>query len=253
MIQQQKILGTIGYPGGLPALPTPFSDSLIDMLEFNHEAILQPGERIELIRAKQSLHDYARNELVKNMKGKWLLQLDTDLYFDPDLCARMLFLADKYEVDVLTGMYCYKKPPHLPVVYAPWTADNTDTGPLHTWDREIEPLPIGWSGAGCRFVRQRVFQRIIDELKEWPFTRIDRVGEDKSFFLRLHKLGIQAYCAWKVQVGHLRWQSVVADEHYGEVPAGGFRIRTDTVIGLLPNDQFFNRQQQEQQEQTLSI
>ncbi len=229
MIERTKILGTVGYLGAIPAIPPGFFYSFMQMVQFSGEALCQEGERIDFkCENVLSLHDAARNSLASNFQGDWLLQLDADISFEPDLLACLLTLANRYQVDVLCGVYCYKTPPHLPIVYL--FNDKSETfDPIHTWDRSVDLLRVGAAGGGCLFVRRKVFERIWNELKERPFDRMGTMGEDLSFFTRLRTLDIPVYCAWKVQVGHLKWTAVIPDDHYGEVPPGGLNVRTSYV------------------------
>jgi hypothetical protein len=76
--------------------------------------------------------------------------------------------------------------------------------PLMDWDARLDMMEIYSAGAGCLWVRRSVYDRIRAELNEQPFTRINGMGEDHSFFLRLHKLGIKAVAALKVECHHLQ-------------------------------------------------
>ena len=90
MIEREKTIGTVGYMGGIMAIPEPFMWSWSQMVQFNSEVLPQ----IHYTRARMSLHSAARNELYAQMQGDWLLQLDTDLVFDPDFVARMVRMFD---------------------------------------------------------------------------------------------------------------------------------------------------------------
>src|SRR6266404_6960629 len=115
---QKKILGTVAYMGGIPAIPEYFVWSWSNMVQFNCQYLEGPHERIHYDRALTSFHANARNDMVKRMKGEWLLQLDCDHLWEPDLLARLLLRMDKHNLDVVTGLYVYKEPPHAPVLYS---------------------------------------------------------------------------------------------------------------------------------------
>lgn len=202
-----KQIGTIAYLGGVMAVPEPFNWAWGNMLVFSHEALCGENEHIHIERTKLSLHDYARNELLRGMRGEWILMLDTDVTFDPDLAARMVATMMKYRVDVLTGLYCYKAPPNYPVLYV-HNKENDRHEIVAGWDRSLEIFPIDSAGAGCLLVRRPVFERITKEFKCNPFDRMPGKGEDHSFFIRCRELGIKAYCAWQVQLQHLNYYGV---------------------------------------------
>jgi GT2 family glycosyltransferase len=208
MLSRVKTIGTVGYMGGIMSLPEPFVWSLTQMIQFNREALCQEDEKIDYVRAQVSLHSAARNELMGKMKGEWLLQLDTDMVFDPDFCARLVTTMQKYNLDILTGLYVYKNHPQIPTVYM-FNEKNGRHEPIGSWDESMDVFEISSSGGGCLLIRRSVFERIIAEIQQNPFEIIPPYGEDHSFFMRARKLGIKAHCAWKIQAAHLGYKQVV--------------------------------------------
>lgn len=204
MLEGKKAIGTVAYMGGVMSLPELFVWSWTQMLQYNAIYAMQPNADIFYTRATVSYHSMARNSLADSMRGDWLLMLDTDIAFDPDLLARMLFLFESEKLDVLSGLYLHKGHPHPPVLYT-WSKDGEQLEHLGDWDKPEGRylIPIASAGAGCLLVRRSVFERIREELKESPFDIIHPYGEDHSFFRRLKKLGIQAYCDPSVEVNHL--------------------------------------------------
>ena len=194
--------------GGIMALPEPFVWSWTQMIEFNREALCQDDEQILYERAQLSLHSAARNSLVAKMRGDWLLQLDTDMVFDPDFCARLVGTMERYKLDIVTGLYTYKNYPQIPTLYM-FNPANGHHEPIGGWNEDVEIFEVDSAGAGCLLVRRSVYERIMAELHQPPFEMTVPYGEDHSFFMRARKLGIKAYCAWKVQAAHLGYKQVV--------------------------------------------
>src|SRR5436309_2894284 len=170
MLIGKKTIGTIAYLGGIMALPEPFVSSFSQLIQFNHEYVTDDTTQIYYTKATVSYHAFARNSLVDQMRGEWLLQLDTDITFDPDLLLQMVIKMDKFDLDVLVAPYLYKSPPHPPVLYGydPKTKAKTLMG---DWNRDpkVDLIPIRSAGAGSLLVRKRVFDRIKKELKCSPF------------------------------------------------------------------------------------
>ncbi len=209
MIIGSKTLGTVSYLGGLPAVLEEFCWSWGQLVAYTSEWA-QPG-LVHWERSKFSDHAPARNALTTRIVGEWLIQLDTDHVFEPDLVARLVHTADKYGVDVLSGFYQMKTSPHVPVLFQ-WVGPEDAPGlqPLATWPPEVKVLEVGSAGAGCLFVRRGVFERVTTELGEQPFDKIFPYSEDHSFFLRLKRLNIPAYAALNIDYPHLRIGPVTA-------------------------------------------
>jgi hypothetical protein len=207
MLERQRIIGTIGYMGGVMAVPEPFCWSWGNLCAHSQAALCGENEHIHFDRATISLHDFARHELISRMQGDWILMLDTDMTFEPDFPARLVRLFETHKLDVLTGIYSYKPAPHYPVLYQR-NPDNDRFETLASWDPKATLHEVDSAGAGCLLIRRRVIERITSELGENPFARMGDKGEDHSFFTRLRKLCIKAWCAPHVEADHLEFRGV---------------------------------------------
>lgn len=208
---QKTILGTVGYMGGVPTVGEYFAWSLANMIQYNCEYLVGPNTGIYYDRALTSFHANARNDMVKRMRGDWLLQLDTDHLFEPDLLARLLLRMEKYGVDVVTGLYTYKEPPYAPVLYH-FTEDKR-IAPLGSWDKEADIFQVDSAGAGCLLAKRSVFEKILAQTGEWPFDCRLGLTEDHSFFVRLKECDIKAYCVPSVECHHVRPQALSIQDY----------------------------------------
>jgi len=199
--------------GGIMSLPEPFTWSWGQMIAFNSEALCGEDEHVHYEHTKLSLHDYARADMLSRMRGDWMLMLDTDHAFEPDLAARMVRTMMQYDVDILTGIYSYKAKPHFPVLYM-FNHDTQKHEIIADWDRSLDILQVDSAGGGCLLVKRKVFEQITRELKESPFDRYPGKGEDHSFFTRCRKLGIKAYCAPKIELQHLAYWGIAPSTDY---------------------------------------
>lgn len=231
-IEGMRAIGTVGYLGGIMAIPEPFCWSMIQLVQFNTESLCEPGQYVHYTRATVSLHDIARNALVADMRGDWLLMLDADLSFAPDVCARLLRVMMAYDLDVVSAIYPYKNQPTIPVMSA--FNEDTKTGQnIIDWDRSFELFKFYAGGGGCLLVRRRVFDRIEKELHETAFSRRGAKGEDFSFFDRCRELNIDCWCAWRIDVGHLDYQEKRIEQknlNRGRFP---FAVRETVGIGQI--------------------
>jgi glycosyltransferase involved in cell wall biosynthesis len=176
---------------------------------------------IHYTRTQHSFHSVARNDLVKEMRGDWILMLDTDHQFEPDILARLLNRMNQLQVDVITGMYLHRAPPFGPTLWM--YSDGVGTPKqLASWPQVggadgTEAIQVDVAGAGCLLVKKQVFMRIRDELGEEPFSTREfdgTVGEDFAFFRRLHKLGIVAVCDPRIECHHIYMKPLSAKEDY---------------------------------------
>jgi len=211
MLLGKKVIGTIAYMGGVLEVPEQFCWSWGDLREYNTEYLCAPGEMVYYWRPKASFHSFSRNQIVDNSKGDWTLMLDTDHSFEPDIAVRLVHLMNKHEVDVLTGIYQYKGHPHAPVLFM----EGADGGfkVIGDWDKSVEIFQIHSSGGGCLLVKNSVYSRIKNELKENPFDIEFPFSEDHSFFRRLKKLEIKVFCAPSVEYPHLELREITLKDY----------------------------------------
>jgi len=165
------------------------------------------------------------------MMGDWLLFVDADHVFDPDLCARLVMRMYAHDLDCVVGLYPFKHSADRPVLYMHnHLIDKHEV--VQKWDRSLDMFQVDSAGGGCLLTRRRVFERIVTEIKQDPFARIGELGEDHSFFKRLRMLNIKAYCAWKVQCGHLKFHPVEFDEMKADENAEMLALNDFNVKGF---------------------
>ena len=225
----RKAIGTVAYMGGVPAVLEPFCWSWGQMVQHNQELFVEGSGYVHYDRAAISDHAPARNSLVARFLGDWLVQMDTDHRFDPDIVARLVRTADLYGLDVLSAVYLQKNAPHLPVVYQWVQTDGLPIlQPIARWPDEAEVLQIGSAGGGCLFVRRSVYDRLAEAYPgQGAFDRIHPFSEDHSFFVRCREQGIKCYAAMRVQSEHLRVASVT----YSDLPPAGM-VPTSDLFGV---------------------
>lgn len=174
-----------------------FTDNLAQLCLFSQH---QLGP-LHYTTATVSYHELGRKQIVDTFLGDWVLMLDTDHAFSPDLLVRMLEFKKKFGSRVVSGIYQYKHPPHGPVANL-WTPDGK-LSPLVDWDRKGELLEIGAVGAGCLLVDRSVFNEIKSKLKEDPFAIRPGLSEDFSFCQRCKELNIPIDLAMKIECHHV--------------------------------------------------
>lgn len=212
MLIGRKIIGTVAFMGGVMSIPTPFIKSWQEMIEYNSEYFIKPTERILYTQATVSYHSFARNSLVDQMKGDWLLQLDADIIFDPDIVVRMLMKMNLHNIDVMIAPYLYKAEPNPPVMYG-WNPKTKAKYMVGDWTRTADLVQIQGSGAGCLMVRRKVFNKIREKLNCSPFDiyfdkQKSPLSEDHSFFQRCQDLKIPVFFSPDITVKHLKYREL---------------------------------------------
>lgn len=222
-----KVIGTIGRMWA-DNIYSDTSDSIAEMLQFSQMTLCGPDEMILFNKARVSYHELGRNQLVEEMEGDWLLQVDTDHTFGSDMLVRLLAIQKKYDADVVSAIYQFKQPPHSPVAGI-WTGDKTLT-PLMDWNRSLDALQVGSVGAGALLVKRSVFNRIKRELGEAPFQITEGISEDYSFCRRCRILGIPITLATQVECHHLTRNVLSVEDYKPRVDVKEAKIQNGQIL-----------------------
>lgn len=200
MIVQAKAIGTVARMfHENPAAE--FVDSLIPMLLHSQRFLCKENEYIHYDKGEVSYHELGRNRLSEKFRGDWLLMLDTDHIFDPDLLERILNFQQRFDASVVACCYLKKVPPHAPVAAA-WINEK-HLVPVLDIPRDRDYILTGAVGAGGLWVKREVYEKLHNHFECGPFTVRDKFSEDFSFCLRCHDLGIPIHLAIQIEIPHL--------------------------------------------------
>jgi len=223
MIVGRKPIGTVSYMGGVPAVMEEFCWSWSQLIQYNAESLEDKQNYIHYIKTTYSDHGPARNDLLRRIFGQWILMLDTDHTFEPDILARILALHEDSGAKIISGLYRFKKEPFTPVAFA---GKNHD--PIAEWSPEANLLEITGAGAGCLWIHLDAIRELRGKCSDELFTRMHGLSEDHSFFRRCEEHEIKTYLAPNVECDHLR---VVPVTSVDEI-APARQIETLTVGGF---------------------
>ncbi len=229
MIHARQPLGTVAYISQ-GSVPEPFCFSFAQLIQCCGEYVAPNGYYIHPDHSTEATQIAARNQLVQKMQGGWLMQIDSDHTFDPDLVLRMLTLFENHKLDVLCGLYHYKQPPHNPVIYQ---YHEGKYNAILGWGQreEVKLLPIGAAGAGCLLVRRTVFDRIKAEQGAMPFSPFAPfTTDDFSFFERCRVLDIPVHCAPQIECLHLGTTAYGAADYDSNMFEAAHTIQSDVII-----------------------
>ena len=160
---------------------------------------------------------------------EWVLCLDTDMYFPPNLIDKMIERAERNNIKVLSGVYFNRDlefmlpvasnyigeilgiPTFMPISDPIWNFikkhgfDNIDNQCAYFDASDEEALlEIGGCGAGCLLIHRSVLDKIG---KDWFSFKRD-CSEDYYFCLAATEEGFKIYLDMSVQCGHLTSKAV---------------------------------------------
>ena len=190
---------------------------------------------VEVKYLKASLVYDARNQLVKYAREKggydYVLWLDSDMTFEPDLLDRMLDDIEGKEtgkkLQAVTGLCFGRRPPFNPCIYK--ELDVKQDGKLITPYRTVyEDYPrdslfeVEACGFACVLMRMDLLEAM--GIYGVPFFPVAGLGEDLTFCWRARKLDIKFHCDSRLKIGHIMRISVdeaFRDQLLGTRPAKG--------------------------------
>lgn len=144
----------------------------------------------------------------------YVLWLDSDQTFNPDLLVRMYESLTKNELDILSGLYFRRVPPYSPVLFDELEMLEDGTCTWTDWKEKPIPLElfeVGGCGFGCVLMKTDVFFDVQGTFNDM-FGPINRVGEDLSFCWRARQCGYRVFCDPDIICGHVGY--AVIDERF---------------------------------------
>lgn len=147
----------------------------------------------------------SRNSLVRQaleIEADYILWLDSDMLFNPDLMVRLRADLDEGR-DIVTGVYHRRVAPYSPILFKSLTPCE---GGVKWEGFDDHPKDELFRIAGCGFggvmMKTDVIFDIGAKYGTW-FNPINNVGEDLSFCMRATELGYDIWCDPKVKLGHV--------------------------------------------------
>lgn len=227
--------GTVAYISANNARYSEFFDGL-EQLRVPNGTVL----------AKSILYNAARNrnEVSTIMHGEWILYLDDDHVWEPNL---LLNLLDR-NLDIVGPPYCRRYPPFDSVAFNCYHPDSLSCGKvegdhiwnLTTWEQLSKSSDPLFEVAACGFGALLVRKKVLDAMKEAfgePLFRVgaydptwvepslvkDELGEDLSFCWAARKAGFKIYWDLDQFLGHITETKLIASRD----KSGRFRVMSN--------------------------
>lgn len=231
----EKVVVGFMSPGDVK---TDYMLSLIFMMMFdfaNHQRIVSGGGIIP-IDAGCNLSG-PRNEMVKKFlahgKAEWLLQIDADMVFQPDIVERLLQYADPDEAPIVGGLcFGYDDKGKIQPTLFGFTGDENAPQVIryHEWPPEAM-FQVAATGGAALLIHRSVFERMLtfdhptrgrpgfNDAFPW-FQELEHdgkpVSEDIGFCWRAGLLGIPVFVNTAVQLGHIKKRVLTMDAYFDE-------------------------------------
>lgn len=148
----------------------------------------------------------ARNNLARQAikaEADWVLWLDSDMVFNPDLLQRMLNVCTENDIDFLTALCFRRKPPYTPCLFD--RLDKVEKGASYT---ALLSVPEGrFQVGGCGFagvlMSTDVLISVSAKFNGRMFDPMDGFGEDVAFCWRARQCGYDIWCDSDIEMGHV--------------------------------------------------
>jgi hypothetical protein len=144
----------------------------------------------------------SRNLLGRNCRGDWLLMIDDDQVFAPDMLQRLLgHLADP-TIDAVVPHILRRYPPYGGVL-ATFPTDGGEPQRFAPAPEQRGLIDVDAAGTGVMLIRRRVFEQM-----PFPWFEVGQIWSDKPspdlwFCKKLKDLGGRLVCDLDIPVGHL--------------------------------------------------
>ena len=153
---------------------------------------------------KGSLIYTARNALLETAlkaDADWMLWLDSDMVFAPDLLEQMFRTAEKEQTEFVTGVYFRRVEPYTPTLFATLEMDP----PSWTNADEIpdKPFEVAGCGFGAVLVSMQVVWDVCNKFGANPFNPLEGMGEDLAFCWRARQCGYKIIADPSLSLGHM--------------------------------------------------
>jgi glycosyl transferase family 2 len=205
-----------------------FMENLINLVYYDLENIRRLGAaRGGIERSISSANiAHARNEVCRRFlelsTAPWLLMLDTDMTFAPDLIERLLEHADEDKAPIVGGL-CFTVEENGQLLPTLYDIAGTEERPEFVHYAEFEPeamFEVAATGAACLLIHRTVLESVrnhrdpkhperrgFSEAFPW-FQETDfygmRMSEDTTFCLRAAAAGHRIHVNTAVKLGHIK-------------------------------------------------
>lgn len=148
----------------------------------------------------------ARNERARQAikaEADYVLWLDSDMVFSPDLLQRMLKVCQDEDIDFLTSVCFRRKPPYTPCLFD--RLEKTEHGASYTALMSVPEgrFKVGACGLAGVLMTTDVLMSVAARFNGRMFDPLEGMGEDVSFCWRARQCGYEIWCDSDIELGHV--------------------------------------------------
>ena len=179
----------------MDTVPSQFAQSLAVMNKVQNCAVaFQMGSLI--YTSRNNLATMAvQNEV------DYVLWLDSDMIFPPDVLQRLL--DDRDKGDIITGVYYRRVSPFKPVIYSKLDISDEGVDWLGYDDYPSDEMfEVAGCGFGCVLTPTNVFMDVMNKFNDM-FSPLNGAGEDLSFCWRARQCGYKIVADPSIPLGHV--------------------------------------------------
>lgn len=181
-------------------------------------ALSQKGEDCDVQFDVDSLVYVARDRLsclTIEKKAEYVLWLDSDIVFEPDLLEKLHSDIESGK-DIVSALYFARRYPYFPVIYKktglkdgkPVCTNYTDYPKNRLFTVEV-------CGFGAVLMKTKVLADMGRKFDNW-FAPMINFGEDFSFCIRARECGYEIWCDPAVKPGHVG-NIIVTEKFYNRI------------------------------------
>lgn len=192
-------------------------------------SILSPGSwfapnTLDINIVQGSILTQQRNELVKRMRGDWLMMIDDDMVWQPGQVQQLVQAREEWDFDILGGLCFRRAAPYQPTMFFREEPNRGSYNYLEEWPADTA-VEVDATGLAFVIIHRRVFQRIADESDRDFFRWEGQYGEDLQFCQDAKATGSRIYVATDIEIGHVAEVTITAQNFLLELAT-----RDETVL-----------------------
>ena len=168
------------------------------------------GRSIDINIVQGSILTQQRNELVRRMRGDWLMMIDDDMVWQPEQIRQLVEARAEHDLDVLGGLCFRRAAPYQPTLFMREQPTSGSYNYLETWD-EDSIVEVDATGMAFVVIHRRVFEGVADgrDLFRWD----GQYGEDLQFCQDVKNIGGRVFVHTGIEVGHIS-EVTITSRHF---------------------------------------